>query len=300
MMKAEMLKGEDGGSRVVQAAVRGMLNNLVESAPAGAAVGRAPAVAWAGLRLAAMVLLAAGVGIGLGDGDEFDDVGCSVAQKPEGKKAEMLKAEMLKAERLKGEDGGAKAENRTSNIQHRTLQPEDGGRRTEDGGTKTEHPTSNIQPRTLNAGEGENAYEGKAEMLKAERLKSEAHGGETETQKPEPEEPNISLAAKVFELLTALDPDSRLRKAPPIKVFLLRFRQNLSRAEIARTCRCDKSLVGVRLKTIQDKLPWRPQQLRELSAQVEAMQDAVSDSRARRIYRKGAAYGEEDDGGEAS
>ena len=42
----------------------------------------------------------------------------------------------------------------------------------------------------------------------------------------QPDEPNLSLAAKVFQLLTALDPDNRLRKAPPIKVFLLRFRQN--------------------------------------------------------------------------
>ena len=100
-----------------------------------------------------------------------------------------------------------------------------------------------------------------------------------------------------MELLTALDPGSRLRKAPPIKVFLLRLRQNLSRAEIARIRLCDKSLVGVRLKTIQDKLPWRPQQLRELSAHVEAMQEAVSDFRARRIYRKGAASGDEEDGG---
>ena len=109
-----------------------------------------------------------------------------------------------------------------------------------------------------------------------------------------PDEPNLSLAAKVFELLTALDPDNRLRKAPPIKVFLLRFRQNLSRSEIARTCRCDKSLVAVRLRTIQEKLPWQPKQLRELSAHVEAMQDTVSDSRAKSIYRKGAAYGDED------
>jgi DNA-directed RNA polymerase specialized sigma24 family protein len=112
------------------------------------------------------------------------------------------------------------------------------------------------------------------------------------------EEPNLSLAAKVLELLTALDPGNRLRKAPPIKVFLLRYRQNLSRAEIARICSCNKSLVGIRLKTIQEKLPWRPQQLRKLSAHVEAMQDAVSDSRAKRIYRKGAAYGDEDDGRE--
>ena len=42
-----------------------------------------------------------------------------------------------------------------------------------------------------------------------------------------PDEPNLSLAAKVFELLTALDPDNRLRKAPPIKVFNLYYRQRL-------------------------------------------------------------------------
>lgn len=111
---------------------------------------------------------------------------------------------------------------------------------------------------------------------------------------PEPDPANLSLAAKVFQLLTALDPDNRLRKAPPIKVFLLRYRQNLSRSEIARICRCNKSLVALRLKTLQDKLPWQPQQLRELSAHVEAMQAAVSDPRARSIYRKGAVYGDED------
>jgi hypothetical protein len=110
----------------------------------------------------------------------------------------------------------------------------------------------------------------------------------------QPDEPNLSLAVKVFQLLTALDPDKRLRKAPPIKVFLLRFRQNRSRSQIARICHCDKSLVALRLKTIQKKLPWEPRQLREMSAHVEAMQDAVSDSRARRIYRKGALSGHEE------
>jgi hypothetical protein len=116
---------------------------------------------------------------------------------------------------------------------------------------------------------------------------------------PEPDHVNLSIAAKVFELLAALDPEQRLRKAQPIKVFLLRFRQNLSRSEIARICGCDKSLVALRLKTIQEKLPWQPHQLREMSAQVEALQEAVNDSRARRIYRKGAAYGDEDDCGDA-
>src|ERR1039458_7682225 len=77
---------------------------------------------------------------------------------------------------------------------------------------------------------------------------------------PEPDQESLSPAARVLQLHTAPDPATRVRKAPPIKVFLLRFRKNLSRFEIARICPCDKSLVALRLKTIQDKLPWKPQQ----------------------------------------
>jgi DNA-directed RNA polymerase specialized sigma24 family protein len=96
--------------------------------------------------------------------------------------------------------------------------------------------------------------------------------GQAEPPEPSPpNETNLSLAAKVFELLTALDPDNRLRKAPPIKVFLLHFRQNLSRSQVARVCGCSRTLVAERLRSIRDKLPWQPHQLRELSAHVEAM-----------------------------
>jgi hypothetical protein len=109
---------------------------------------------------------------------------------------------------------------------------------------------------------------------------------------PDPE--TLGIAAKVFQLLSALNPDKRLRKAPLLTVFLLRFRKNLSRSEIAHECDCGTALMSLRLRAIQQKLPWRPQQLRELSAQVEAMQDALQDSRARRIYRKGAVYGDEE------
>ena len=120
------------------------------------------------------------------------------------------------------------------------------------------------------------------------------------TQAPTPSPPesdpeSLSLAAKLFQLLTALDPDKRLRKAPPIKVFLLRFRQNLSLSQIALACGCTKSLAELRLQAIQKKLPWQPHQLRELSAQVEAMEDALTDSRAKSIYRKGALYGDEEE-----
>ena len=112
---------------------------------------------------------------------------------------------------------------------------------------------------------------------------------------PQPDEPNLSLAAKVFELLTALDPGNRLRKAPPIKVFNLYYRQRLGAAEIARKCNCNRSLIYDRLAAIQAKVPWTPQQLQDVSPHVEAMQEALTDSRAKGIYRKGAAYGGEDD-----
>jgi hypothetical protein len=111
-----------------------------------------------------------------------------------------------------------------------------------------------------------------------------------------PDQETLSIAAKVFELLTALDPDSRFRKAQPIKVFLLHFRQNFSRSQIARVCGCSRTLVAERLRRIREKLPWQPHQLRELSGHVEAMEDAVSDSRARRIYRKGAVCGVGEEG----
>ena len=64
------------------AAIIQCLKDRAESAPAGARIGRASALARAGLRFVAVVLLAAGVGVGLGDGDLFDDVGPGVAQQP--------------------------------------------------------------------------------------------------------------------------------------------------------------------------------------------------------------------------
>lgn len=104
----------------------------------------------------------------------------------------------------------------------------------------------------------------------------------------------LSLAAKVLQLLRALDPEQRLRKAPPLKVFNLFYQKRLPCSEIARICNCDRTLVYDRLAAIRAQLPWTPQQLQEVSAMVEALEDALRDSRARAIYRKGAVYGEED------
>jgi hypothetical protein len=335
-----------------QAAIRAMLSKRAESAPAGARVGRASALAWAGFKLAAIVLLAAGVGVGYLDGDEFDDVGCTVAQQPGGtshgarpaqgreraggkvpgsvggsagasgsggpggrpecevraamcarrtpdgqcqrsnRQCALVKAEKLKAETLKGERGAA---GKAERLKAETLKEEKGAGEAEAGNAET-FPINLLKQVLDSTLEQQAAIErlldGQALPEGQQRQPLAKETGQAALPEPSrPAEPSLRLAAKVFGLLTALDPDQHLRKAPPIKVFLLRFRRNRSLSEIARICRCDKSLVALRLKTLQEKLPWQPQQLRELSAHVEAMQDAVSDSRASSIYRKGAVCG---------
>lgn len=110
------------------------------------------------------------------------------------------------------------------------------------------------------------------------------------------DQPEQNIAAKVLELLTTLDPKQRVRKAPPITVFNLYYLQGRQPAEIAEICDCDRTVVFDRLAAIRAKLPWTPQQLREMSSQFEAMEDALTDSRARSIHRKSAALG--GDGGD--
>ena len=115
----------------------------------------------------------------------------------------------------------------------------------------------------------------------------------TPPERREPDEEARGITGKVFELLKALDPNNRLRKAPPIKVFNLYFGHGLQPAEIAEVCKCDRSTVFRRLKAIRAKLPWSPRQLHEMSSQFEAMEDALTEPKARGIHRQSAVYGDE-------
>ena len=311
-----------------QAAIQAMLSRRAESAPAGAGVGRASALAWAGLRLAAAVLLAAGVGVGLGDGNEFDDVGCSVAQRPAASShsARSAQARERASGKMPGSDSGSAgasgdggpggrpecearagmcAHRMPGGLCHRSKRRcrllAGAGDAGESRDLEVAVPGVAAQAVVKAVEDAMERFEGKLAGVRkalADWQKSPSPANEAgQAAMPEhspPDEPNLSVAAKVFELLTALDPGSRLRKAPPIKVFLLHFRQNLSRSEVARVCGCSRTLVAERLRSIREKLPWQPHQLRELSAHVEAMQDALTDSRARRVYRKGAVYGDEE------
>ena len=274
-----------------RAAIRAMLSRRAEFAPAEAAAGRAPALAWAGLRLAAAVLLAAGVVAGYADGDEFDDVGCTVAQQPGGTShgARSAQARERPGGKLPGSEGGSaggSGDGGPCRGKAETLQAE----------TFPIKLLRRILDSTLEQQAAiERILDGQA-LAECQQRPPLAEGA-GQGAPPEPsqrDEPSLSRAVKLFELLTALDPDSRLRKAPPIKVFLLHFRQNVSRSQVARVCGCSRTRIAERLRSIREKLPWRPHQLRELSAHVEAMQDALTDSRARRVYRKGAVYGDEE------
>jgi hypothetical protein len=104
-------------------------------------------------------------------------------------------------------------------------------------------------------------------------------------------------ARGLFALVKQLDSENPVRKAPIIQVFRLYCVDGLSRAEVARRCGCVESLVTLRLHAIEKKLGRKPSELRLISSQFERIEDSLSDSRAREIYRVGAAEieGEEDE-----
>ncbi len=291
-----------------QAAIREMLIRRAESAPAGAGAGRASALAWAGFKVAAMVLLVAGVAVGLGDGNEFDDVGCSVAQQPGGAShgGRSAQAGERGGGKVPGSDGGTaggSGDGRSAGGPECEVRAETCPHRMPDGQCQG----SNRQCRYVagavpgRAGALSAAIEGDAATghFRIHVAPTNEEGWPPPRQPAEPDEGSLGIAAKVFELLSALDPGKRLRKAPPIRVFNLYYRQRLEPAEIARRCKCHRSLVFDRLAAIQNALPWTPRQLHELSPQVEALEQALSDSWASHICRKRAVCGEVRDEGES-
>jgi len=322
-----------GGLRIVQAtaeeqaAITQLLKERGAAAPGATPALGTSALVSAGLRLAGVLFVVAGMGGGLGDLVHLHDSGggpvhhAAVRREEESRKPTLRSRAATedgqKTENRNREDGteavGTECEVRAALCAHRMP----------DGQCQRSKRQCRLFAGAGDAGESrdlEAAVPGvaaravvKAVEAAMERFEGKLAGvrkdladwqkspwpaneaGQAAPPEPsQPDQPNLSLAAKVFELLTALDPDNRVRKAPPLKVFLLHFRQNLSRSQVARVCGCSRTLVAERLRSIREKLPWQPHQLRELSAHVEAMQDALTDSRARRVYRKGAVYGDEE------
>lgn len=114
---------------------------------------------------------------------------------------------------------------------------------------------------------------------------------------PEPKEAvEGNDARRLFALVRSLDSGSAHTRAPTVfTVFRLYCMENHSAEQVAKKCHCSKATVINRLNMIRKGTGTDPMKLRTHSAQFEGIEDSLTDSRARRIHRKGAISEETDD-----
>ena len=113
---------------------------------------------------------------------------------------------------------------------------------------------------------------------------------------PTAEEPvEEDIARQAFALVQQLDAEGSARPPTALTVFRLYCMEELTAGQIARRCGCGKTTIIDRLNLIRAKTGVAPEDLRRLSPHFNRLEGDISDSRARRIYRKGAIYGEDAD-----
>jgi hypothetical protein len=278
-----------------RAAIRGLLSRLAESAPPAAGVGRAPALAWAGLRLAAFVLLAAGVGIGLGDGDEFDDVGCTVAQQPGGTSHGARSAQVRERAggKLAGADGGAAgaaggaAGRPEGEAQASGAQSSDpaGGQEVAAGAGSGAVPRPKGQGtegkiNAQNGSKGDSATEHREVMDALREIRNALAAVRRSAGHEEPI--NRSEAQRIFAVLAKLRTETGARKAPLHTVFEYLVLQGLSGERTPRQCRCAPSLISARVKTLQERFGLSVRQLQNYASALVEMETTVKGDRRHR------------------
>jgi hypothetical protein len=294
----------ESGKQIVQAteearaAIRGLVSRLAESAPPAAGVGRAPALAWAGLRLAFMVLLAAGVGIGLGDGDEFDDVGCSVAQQPGGSShgAYSGKTREQAGDKLSGSEGGAAGGGGAAG------RPE--GEAQEASGAQSSHPAGGqevaagagsgavLRPRDQgaegringqNGSTGDSATEHREVM---EALKEIRDALEAVRRSAGQEEPiKRSEAQRIFAVLQRLRSKRAGMMAPLYDVFVATVLEGRSQRAAAKSCDCSSALLSKRVGELEKEFGLPLKQLQNYAKPLLEMETSVKGQRYARKKR---------------
>lgn len=104
---------------------------------------------------------------------------------------------------------------------------------------------------------------------------------------PQPREAlEESAARSAFALVRALDAGQPVRKAPLYTVFRLYCVEGLTVEQVARRCRCARSLVFSRLEALRRKLGAPPRQFRQYSSHFERLEDSMAEPRARRVRRE--------------
>ncbi len=94
-----------------------------------------------------------------------------------------------------------------------------------------------------------------------------------------------SMLERAFALAKALDGEVPLHPTP-LAVFRHYCQEGLNISQIARKFNCSRGTVLNRLKLIRQRTGMEPERLRRISAQVTAVEDELTDARARRIYRE--------------
>lgn len=94
-----------------------------------------------------------------------------------------------------------------------------------------------------------------------------------------------SEARNAFALVRALDAGQPVRKAPLYTVFRLYCVEGLTVEQVAKRCRCARSLIFSRLNALRNKLGASPRQFRQYAGHFERLEESLTDARARHVRR---------------
>jgi hypothetical protein len=161
----------------------------------------------------------------------------------------------------------------------------------------SQHLDAEAKELLANVGAGVFALAAHVEFSKSGTLRPLVASGELFSRfNPQPKDAvSESTAQKAFALVKALDSEQPSSKASLYTVFRLYCMEGLNAVQVARKCGCARSLVFLRLEALRRKLGTHPRTLRQYSGHFERIEESLSEPRARRVHRKTAVYGEEEE-----
>jgi len=101
------------------------------------------------------------------------------------------------------------------------------------------------------------------------------------------------MLRNTMALVKEVDAGQGARKVSLYTVMRLYCVDCLTAAQIARKCGCARSLIYSRISELRERLKRDPAELRPHCAQFDNIDASLSDPRAKRVFRKGAVYGDD-------
>jgi hypothetical protein len=261
--------------------------------------GRGVSAVRAALKFAGVVLLAAGVVGGYADGDEFDDVGCTVAAQTEvalhdGHPAQGEKDAKGKPPRSDGVPAGASPGGPRSGAT--TCGPDCRLRAEGWFCPKLEREcawlvgvrSSECRVQSPEVGLGRQAESGALRRIegKLDKVVASCAGAGAAPVATVSE----AEARRVFVLLKRLESGPKQRKAALATVFRLLVLEGHSQGKAARLCDCAPALISRRVRTIESRFGISIEQLRNYASDILEMEASVKGDRYRKRRGGEAEY----------